>query len=302
MALQDCDLVQKKLVNILPGLNIKGTPKASGQRLVYFVDFTPTEEVDWSGWGICVLKIMLAPTAESISRFQREIRVLNELKSEFYPKHLYNNIFSEDPITGESIYPHWFITIEEKLTGSPLRTILSQPLGEKRVKEFGIRLIEALDLLWKGTKQYVHRDLSPENILIDGGTSIRIIDLGLVRETGELGYTNDLSEWGPCNPQYCSPEQSLNDKKNISYKSDLFIIGILFFEMLSGVHPFWETSIQTRDQMFRAIREKQHDDLVKKYNVSPMMKVIVDKLLCKKPFERYRRPEDLKSDLVSLET
>jgi serine/threonine protein kinase len=300
LPLVDNPQVKQRLQNLMQGLLFEGAPKASGQRLVYFVNFDKTVDPEKSTWGSCVLKAMLAPSVDSIARFQREIRVLNEIQSDSYPKHLYNSLFSEDPVTDDSLIPPWFITVEQRVGGSPLRSILLGPLSEDRVVKITLDLIGALEHLWKGTREYVHRDLSPENVLIDSNDKIRIIDLGLIREAGEIGYTQDANEFGPCNPKYCSPEQSINDKSNITYKSDFFVLGILIYEMLTGRHPFWTAEIKARDQMFNAIRNSTLNDFPSSLSVSAKMKEIIIKLTNKKPFERYRRPQDLKSDLNNI--
>lgn len=300
LPLVDNPQVKQRLQNLMPGLNFEGSPKASGQRLVYFVNFDQTVDAEKASWGSCVLKAMLAPSTDSIARFQREIRVLNEIQSDSYPKHLYNNLFSEDPETEDTLIPPWFITVEQRVSGSPLRSILLNPLAEARVVKIALDLIGALEHLWRGNKEYVHRDLSPENVLVDSDDKIRIIDLGLIREAGEIGYTLDAHEFGPCNPKYCSPEQSINDKSNITYKSDFFVLGILIYEMLTGRHPFWTDEIKVRDQMFNAIRNSPPHDIPVTVSCSPKMKEIITKLTNKKPYERYRRPEDLKSDLNTI--
>ncbi len=288
------------LNNIFPNIVINAVAKKSGQRIVYFVNFNkPNCEEQFLYFSHeTVLKVLEAPSTSSISRFQREIKLLTEISNPAYPKHYFNNLYKIDPTNEMALNPPLFITIEEKLNGEPLRNKLVRNFNLKIAVEIILNVVSALQLLWQGNREYVHRDLSPDNILIDDGNSVRIIDLGIVRESGEIGLTLDFLDFGPCNPRYCSPEQTINDKANITYKSDFFVIGILLYEMISGVHPFADIEIRTTDELFNAIRTKPFPEHELIQNTT--LKYILTKLSAKKPYDRFRRPEDLINELKKL--
>ena len=114
-----------------------------------------------------------------------------------------------------------------------------------------------------------------------------IIDLGIVREEGAPGITYDDSPWGPCTPLYSSPEQARNDKKNISFKSDFFALGTIAYELITGANPYGKQSDDAR-VVFNNVRDLQPRTLFKLGRASEPFSNIVQTLMKKEPFERYR--------------
>src|SRR6202000_3565471 len=80
----------------------------------------------------------------------------------------------------------------------------------------------------------VHRDLKPANILIDGSGNAYITDFGVARSLGATGLTHSGVIIGT--PEYLSPEQARGDV--VDARSDLYAVGLILYEMLTGVLPF----------------------------------------------------------------
>ncbi len=288
---------------IYPSFNLHSTAKASGQRVVYFGRFTSRQDIEPSNcdlWGEVVLKISEATSRSSISYLQKEIEILKSIDSHFFPKLYFDEVITFDPLTEDQLNPMRIISIEEKIDSQPLTDIIQSYNCESKVVSFLIEMIRALRLLWGHTQALVHRDLKPDNILVRRDGRLVIIDLGILRQEGVKGVTNSFNAIGPCTPYYASPEQATNDKKNISFKTDMFTLGIICYEMLSGKNPFIdESSEQYYDDILERICEYQPPSL-EMYGVSNEFSRIVAKMMSKEPFKRYRTVEILLQDLEAL--
>ena len=296
---------QNLLRKLYPELDILGVAKASGQRIVYFCRFgTPpvgTTRPDWSNWGDVVLKVSSGMDPQAIAYMQMEIAILNGLDSPYFPKLHFHEIYSEIPETEEKLPIRIFVTIEDRIPSEPLSACRAQFSNERDVLRLLIRLTEALTFLWAHERKLVHRDLKPDNILVRPDGNVCVIDLGILRETGAAGITATNASHGPLTPGYSSPEQAQNDKKNISFKSDLFSLGTIGYELLSGKNPYIDQPTDTKGQILANVISRappRLDDLGK---CSKELADILARLMEKEPYKRYRTPEHLKADLVQVE-
>ena len=80
----------------------------------------------------------------------------------------------------------------------------------------------------------IHRDLKPQNIMLGEGGKVSVMDFGLARSLESGGLTQAGALIGT--PAYMSPEQALGNPTDV--RSDLFSLGIIFYEMLTGIVPF----------------------------------------------------------------
>ncbi len=147
----------------------------------------------------------------------------------------------------------------------------------------------------------VHRDLKPDNIMIrpekDGAELVQVLDFGIAKiltpTTPEAA--NITREGVPCGtPHYMSPEQVL--AKELDHRSDLYSLGIIIYEMLTGTAPFSECS--PIEVMFKQI----HTVPIPPSEFCPELKIpenierIVAKLLEKEPEKRYQTADELVAD------
>jgi len=180
-----------------------------------------------------LLPATLAESPERLDRFQREARAVAQLN---HPNIV--TLFSVEEDKGRH-----FITME-LVKGSSLGT--SIPRGGMMVKEFfGVAISIADALAAAHEKGITHRDLKPANVMLDERGRVKVIDFGLAKATAT--ETSDTLSKAPTvvatvegrimgTPSYMSPEQV--EGRPVDHRSDLFSLGILFHEMLTGDRPF----------------------------------------------------------------
>jgi serine/threonine protein kinase len=143
-------------------------------------------------------------------------------------------------------------------------------------------VLEALD--FAHNKGLIHRDLKPQNILIDKNGEPRITDFGLAMRDGDLSTVlfRDRSYVGT--PAYMSPEQSRGDSAEVNARSDVFSAGVLLYEMLTGEQPF-----RGQLRMIQTQIEVADPDPPRKLNdaIPATLETVCLKALQKDPNKRY---------------
>ena len=296
---EDNEDLRKLLCDFLPGLCIESVASPSGQRVVYYAKFIAPAPPSRIGWGAIVVKIAEQLNAHQIAYLQKEILLLNSLRSRYYPRLYYNNLISCRPRTEDPLPFKIFVSIEERADAVPLTSCSEIFSTEQKVSKLLLDLIEGLNLLWSRPEKIVHRDLKPANLLVRQDESIVIIDLGIVREEGKPGITYDDLPCGPCTPLYASPEQARNDKKNISFKSDLFALGTIAYELMTGSNPYGKASDDARVVLSK-VRDYKPKALFKLGLASEGFSNIIEVLMKKEPFERYRTIPLFKQSLLDF--
>jgi len=302
--LQDSAELRALLNSLFPSLDVTAVAKPSGQRVVYFCHFGPDPKDDirrdWHAWGRVVLKVSGGLDPTSIAYMQKEIEILRGLNNKHYPKLLYNNIFTENPETEQKLPARLFVTIEERIDAIPLTECKRNFKSEKQVAALLLKLVDALEPLWMHRQKLVHRDLKPDNILIKPNGDVVIIDLGILRETGAIGVTNAQVPFGPLSPPYASPEQAMNKKDEISYKSDFFALGTISYELASGTNPFSPTPETGFLEVLDNVRKLNPAALQTVCGVSMEYANLIARMMEKEPFKRHRTVDALRRDVEAF--
>ena len=141
----------------------------------------------------------------------------------------------------------------------------------------------------------VHRDIKPDNILINKKGIPKLVDLGLV----SAAPTDDQEKMtttgvGLGTPLYISPEQAMGDSK-VDIRSDIYSLGITLYHMVTGSPPFrGATPYQI---IHHHIQDPFKDPRVHNPAVSENLSKIITKMMAKKPSDRYQTASALKADL-----
>jgi serine/threonine-protein kinase len=147
----------------------------------------------------------------------------------------------------------------------------------------------------------LHRDLKPANILVSGDGQVKLVDFGLAKLAGgdlqvKLGVGDNLTETGTVvgTVSYLSPEQAQGE--SVDSRSDLFALGVIFYEMLAGRRPF------DRETPMASLMALLHDPPSPlDPALPPGVRAAVERLLAKDPADRYPSADLLASDLREWE-
>ena len=169
-------------------------------------------------------------------RSLREIQIERDLNLSMVPK-----IYETGSIEYEGT--ETLSIIEQKVKGTELRKVLESG------KRFSLE--EAVTFLEQGlefiacieNKGIVHRDIKPENIIRADDGRIFFLDFGIARILGADSLTRTGAMMGPHTPGYAAPEQFNNLKKEIDSRADIFSLGVVTYECITGKNPFREGSI-----------------------------------------------------------
>ncbi len=143
-------------------------------------------------------------------------------------------------------------------------------------------------------RHIVHRDVKPQNVLIDEEGSAKVTDFGIARTLEEDGLTADGRVLGTTD--YVSPEQALGHP--VTGQSDLYSLGVVLYEMLSGEVPFTGDS-QVAVAM-KHVREEVPDIQIRRPEVSAALAAVVERATAKRLEDRYADDAELIADLEDV--
>ena len=221
---------------------------------------------------------------ERIHRFAQESRALAKLDHPHIVR-----IHQVDATQGQPYFVMEFVegpNLQSQLDGTPW-----QP---ERAAQFVARLADAVSLAHD--QAIIHRDLKPANILIDRQKSQpdfpRIIDFGLAKDFDSVDFTKSGDIFG--SPAYMSPEQASGDSMQVGTGTDIFSLGCILYELLTGRPPFNGSTVP--ETLQRIVNDDPVHPRLLNSNIPKDLETICLKCIEKKVGKRYLTASALAAD------
>ena len=233
-------------------------------------------------FAVKVLADHLAQEPQIVARFEQEARTAASLSG--HP----NIVPIFDIGSGNGL--HYLIM--QYISGENLASYLSEHGKLTPADAANVVAQTAQALVWSESRRIVHRDLKPANILLDTTGRIMLLDFGISKIADvATGLTRPGESVGT--PYYMSPEQIRGEACDV--RSDLYSLGVIFFELLTGSRPFMADSIPAIQQAHLAIPAPSL--LAADPSLPQACERLVQKLLQKRREDRYQSPQALLDDL-----
>ena len=249
-----------------------------------------------------VLAFNLAVSARAVQRFRREMAAASKLE---HPgiveiievgEDLGLLFIAMEYIEGPSLEELLECAAHTHAAGGSAELDLPRRAGDPtgpvgRVAKIVLGVAEALQHAHQ--RGIIHRDVKPANILIDAEGRPKLLDFGLAKDVSELSIsgTGDLAGT-PC---YMSPEQAMSKRVEIDHRTDIFSLGVVFYEMLARHRPFAGDTLQ---RLFFEITFKEPEPLRRLRPDLPRDAItICEKAISKDPDHRFPDAGEMAQDL-----
>lgn len=222
---------------------------------------------------VILKKLTLKGSSSIVERFKREARIMMDFKSDFIVD-VYDH-FKE----GTSYY-----IVLEYIEGTSLDNLIKKYKKVPNDIALYIMYNAAQALQYAHNKNVIHRDIKPANILLSKNGEIKLVDFGIaVSQDEEEGLTMEGTTLGT--PSYMAPEQ-LADSKSVDNRADIYSLGVMFYEMVTGKKPF---SGYITAELIAAIQTGKYKK-PRKLNpkVTPFIQKIIVKMMRTKKKRRYQ--------------
>ncbi|MBC8404598.1 MAG: protein kinase [Planctomycetes bacterium] len=238
-----------------------------------------------------VLSLTALPSAVSVERFQREARSVSKLEHprivqiQSLQHDLGRPFLVMDYVDGPSLAAEICALQPEAESEKP--SLLKAKDGQ--LPETAARLIQALAeaLAHAHERGVVHRDIKPQNILLD------LVDFGLARDTDEVSLTRTGEVEGT--PNYMSPEQVRAKREEVDHRTDIYSLGVVLYELLTLKRPF---EAATANQVMANITSRAPQRVRKLNATIPRdLELVCMKAMEKNPAHRYASATEMAEDL-----
>ncbi|MES2792671.1 MAG: serine/threonine-protein kinase, partial [Planctomycetota bacterium] len=248
---------------------------------------------------VVALKLLTAnrlQNEQAVSRFDREMRAVGKL-------HHTNIVAAHD--AGEIAGTHYLVM--ELVDGIDLRELVKQhgrlPIGAAceliRQAALGLQHVHAHGL--------VHRDIKPSNLMLtlpanpDEAPAVKVLDLGLaLLDEAHLENFEELTATGQVmgTLEYMAPEQGA-DTHSVDIRADIYGLGASLYKLLTGKAPFSSDQYRSPIKLLMALATQDPPSLITRCpEITPELEAVVQRMLAKKPADRYATPRELAEALA----
>ncbi|HEY9075866.1 MAG TPA: protein kinase [Anaerolineaceae bacterium] len=233
--------------------------------------------------AIKVIKVTQEMSDKFLVRFQNEARSLAQLS--------HPNIVRILDYGENNTLPY---LVMEYMAGGSLRQAARSALPWQQALQKVIPIARALD--YAHQRHIIHRDIKPANILVNDSGEVMLSDFGIAKlvteETREVTATGTIIG----TPDYMAPEQSTG--KHVDHRSDIYALGIMLFELITGVKPFQaDTPVAV---MVKHVNEPLPSLRTLAPDVPTGLEEVVLRATAKNPLERYNSAAEFSADLETL--
>lgn len=231
-----------------------------------------------------VVSLGLLGNESAMARFDREANILKQLRHPHIVRLLATGKYRSTP----------FIAMEYVDGESMDRTLARRVrFGWEEVLEYGIQLCDALQHAHE--KGIIHRDLKPSNLMLTREGVLKLTDFGIAKDTDVTALTGANSTIGTA--AYMSPEQC-KGARDLTPRSDLYSLGIVLFELITGRKPF--TAESTVDMFMKQVQEKPPRPSRQVNDLPPLVESLILHLLEKEPEKRPLDAERVKAAMADI--
>ena len=236
--------------------------------------------------SLFALKVLFPEVASKnkrfVDRFIREAKLACRIK---HPNLIAVHDAGRNPENG------MYYLVMDYVSGGSVRDLLKKE-GQIPIRE-AVSIVEQVAMALKAAGEYgmVHRDIKPDNIMFAADGSVKLADLGIAKSANEQDtmLTLEASVFGT--PAYMSPEQAMDSRK-VDSRADIYSLGIVLFEMISGQRPFYGKG--TIEILSQVVNEEPVPDI---RTICSSVPESVAALICamtqKKLQQRLQSPSDL---------
>jgi beta-lactam-binding protein with PASTA domain/tRNA A-37 threonylcarbamoyl transferase component Bud32 len=257
--------------------------------------YTVVEMVD-SGGMAYIYKALCKKTGKFVA--------VKVLKEKFSTSHEYVNRFKKEAASAFSLEHDGIVhvmdigcddgvyyMVMEFIEGRTLKSIIEAEgkIDEKRAIGYAIQICNALSAAHK--KGIIHRDIKPQNILIDADDRAKVTDFGIAKS---LSARHENEEQVIGSVYYISPEQAWGE--SVDARTDIYSLGIMLYEMTTGELPY--VGDQTVSVALKHINEQITEPIQKNPALSQSINKIILKATSKSKRDRYRNMDAFRDDLV----